>query len=73
LQGGLLDNLPIEDVGKFRSELPGWLDRAAAPIVDEIERTGHLDDAKSAELKTILSALVTHLAPSPTTSEPRTK
>ena len=73
LQGGLLDNLPIEDVGKFRSELPGWLDRTAAPIVDEIERTGHLDDAKSAELKTSLSALVTHLAPSPTASEPRTK
>ena len=41
--------------GKFRSELPGWLDRAAAPIVDEIERTGRLDDAKSAELKTIFS------------------
>ena len=71
LQGGLLDNLPIEDVGKFRSELPGWLD-TAAPIVDEIERTGHLDDAKSAELKRSLRA-VTHFAPSPTTSEPRTK
>ena len=73
LQGGLLDNLPIEDMGKFRSELPGWLDRAAAPIVDEIERTGHLDDAKNAELKTSLSALVTQLAPSPTASVPRTK
>ena len=40
LQGGLLDRLPLEQIGKFRSELPGWLDRTAAPIVDEIERTG---------------------------------
>ena len=52
LQGGLLDRLPLEDIGKFRSELPGWLDRTAAPIVDEIERTGRLDDAKSGDLKT---------------------
>src|SRR3984957_174724 len=55
LQGGLLDRLPLEDIGKFRSELPGWLDRTAARIVDEIERTGRLDDAKSGDLKTSLS------------------
>ena len=40
LQRGLLDRLPLEQIGKFRSELPGWLDRSTAPIVDKIERTG---------------------------------
>ena len=73
LQGGLLDHLPLENIGKFRSELPGWLDRTAAPIVDEIERTKRLNDAKSAGLKASLSALVTRLAPQSTASEPRTK
>ena len=72
LQGGLLDRLPLEHIGKFRSELPAWLDRSVAPIVAEIERTGRLDDAKSAELKASLSALVSQLAP-PTAAEPRTK
>jgi hypothetical protein len=56
----------------FRSEVPGWLDPAAAPIVDVIERTGRLDDAGAAELKTRLSALVTHLVPLPFAPAPRT-
>jgi len=73
LQGGLLDNLPLEHIGKFRAELTAWLDRFVGPIVDEIERTGHLDRAKSTELKATLFALVTRLAPASTTSEPRTK
>ena len=72
VQGGLLDILPLEDIGRFRTELPAWLDRTAAPIVDEIERTGRLDDAKSAELKA-LSALTAHLALVSATSEPRAK
>ena len=72
LQSGLLDPLPLEDVGRFRSELPAWLDRSVAPIVAEIERTGLLDDVKSAELKTSLSALVSQLAPPPAATEPRT-
>ena len=55
LQSGLLDRLPLEDIGTFRSELPAWLDRSVAPIVAEIERTGRLDDAKSAELKAAVS------------------
>ena len=73
LQGGLLDRLPLEDIAKFRSQLPAWLDRSVAPIVAEIERTGRLDDAKSADMKTSLSALVTQLAPHSTTTEPRPK
>jgi F-type H+-transporting ATPase subunit alpha len=73
LQDGLLDQLPLEEIEKFRSELPGWLDRNVAPIVDEIERSGHLDDAKGAELKTKLSALVAQLAPLPSESEQRGK
>jgi F-type H+-transporting ATPase subunit alpha len=72
LQGGLLDRLPLDHVEKFRFELSGWLDRTVAPIVDEIERTGRLDDDKSAELKTSLTKLVTLLAPSAIASEPGT-
>ena len=73
LQGGLLDRLPLEEIGKFRSELPGWLDRSlrhrsstrsSAPAVSTMP--------SSAELKTSLSALVTQLAPPPAASEPRT-
>jgi F-type H+/Na+-transporting ATPase subunit alpha len=64
LQGGLLDPLPLEQVKKFRADLPVWIDRSAGPIVSEIERTGRLDDAKRAELKATLSALATRLAPS---------
>ena len=72
VQGGLLDSLPLEDIGQFRAELPAWLDRTAAAIVDEIDRTGRLDDAKHAELKASLSALVAHIAPVSATSQPRT-
>jgi len=63
LQGGLLDRLPLEDMGKFRSELPAWLDRSAAQIVAEIEQTGCLDEAKSVEMMTSLAVLVSRLAP----------
>jgi F-type H+-transporting ATPase subunit alpha len=72
VQSGVLDALPLEDIGRFRAELPAWLDRTAAAIVDEIDRTGRLDDAKHAELKASLSALVAHLAPVSATSQPRT-
>ncbi len=72
LQDGLLDRLPLEDIGKFRAELPGWLDRRVASIVDDVERTGRLDDAGRVELKAHLSALATQVG-LPTSSEPRTK
>ena len=66
LQSGLLDSLSLEQLEKFRSELSGWLDRTAAPVFEAIERAGRLDDARSADLKTVLAKLVTHLAPPPT-------
>jgi F-type H+-transporting ATPase subunit alpha len=71
LQSGILDPLSLEHIGKFRSELPAWLGRSVAPIVNEIERTGRLDDAGSAALKASLSGLVAQLAP-PSVPEPRT-
>ncbi len=71
VQGGLLDTLALEVIGRFRAELPAWLDRTVAPIIDEIDRTGRLDDAKSAALKASLSALAARLAPPPVRSEPR--
>ena len=64
LQSGILDRLPLEQIGKFRAELPRWLDGNAQPNIDDIERTGVLDDAGSAELKSWLAALAARLAPS---------
>jgi F-type H+-transporting ATPase subunit alpha len=69
LQDGLLDRLPLDHIEQFRAELPGWLDRRAASIVDQIERTGQLDGNGKIELKAHLSALLTQV--SPTASEPR--
>ncbi len=63
LQQGLLDDLPLEQMEKFRSELAGWLDRLAAPIVEEIERTGCLGDPARDALMTSLSALAKELTP----------
>jgi F-type H+/Na+-transporting ATPase subunit alpha len=62
LQDGLLDTLPLEFIGKLRSELPGWLDRSAKEIVDAVQRSGDLDEAKSAELKAALARFITQLA-----------
>jgi len=44
LQEGLLDQLEIEKIAPLRWELPRWLDRTAAEMVNEIESTGRLDD-----------------------------
>jgi F-type H+/Na+-transporting ATPase subunit alpha len=63
LQAGILDRLPLEDIGKFRAALPPWLDGSASSIVAEIERTGRLDDASSTLLKASVSGLVAQLAP----------
>jgi len=70
LQSGVLDLLSVERIGRFRSELSGWLDSTAATIVDEIERTGRLDESRRAELTVELAKLVKQLAPSPTASQP---
>jgi F-type H+-transporting ATPase subunit alpha len=61
LQEGLLDRLSLEQVATFRFELPGWLDHAARAIVDEIERSGNLEDNSRVELRATLTALVERL------------
>jgi F-type H+-transporting ATPase subunit alpha len=58
VQVGLLDHLPVEGIGNFRSALPGWLDGNAASLVDEIHRTARLDTAGRTELQKIITALV---------------
>jgi F-type H+/Na+-transporting ATPase subunit alpha len=63
LQSGLLDSLPLELLGSFRHRLSAWLDRYAASIVDEIDRTGRLSEAKRMELKARLAALIAELQP----------
>ncbi len=65
LQGGLVDALPMEAIAKLRNDLPAWLDRCAAPVVDMIMSTGCLDEAKRAELNTALRTLVTQYEPRP--------
>jgi F-type H+/Na+-transporting ATPase subunit alpha len=68
LQDGLFDRLPLKLFGALRTELSGWLDASAGSLIAEIERTGSLDEAKRAELKTALAALVTRLTPPPAAS-----
>ncbi len=63
LQSGLLDRLPLDRIAQFRAQLPAWLDRSAPKIVEALARSGELDEAAGAELKTSLSALASQLAP----------
>ena len=65
LQSGLLDSLPLEDIEKFRARLPSWLDRAAPKLVDDLTRSGQLDDQAKDQLKKALDDLVAQLAPQP--------
>ena len=61
VQEGLLDRLPLALIGRLRAEIPGWLDRTAGAIVDEISRTGRLDETKRAELTVALNGLIVRL------------
>jgi F-type H+-transporting ATPase subunit alpha len=70
LQEGLLDASPLELVGKFRTELPRWLDRNEAPIVEALQR-GKLDAAARAELGEKLAAFVARLSPLSATTKKR--
>ena len=63
LQGGLFDCLSMDDIAKFRSALPAWLDRSVVGIVNAIEGTGRLDRANAAELRTALDALMGQFVP----------
>ncbi len=62
LQSGLLDSVPLERIAEFRSGLPAWLDGNARAIVDDIARSGTLDDSTIAELKPVLVTFVTRFA-----------
>lgn len=61
VQQGVLDRLPVELIGRFRVEIPGWLDAYASAIEDEITQTGSLSAAKHSELIVALNTLVSRL------------
>jgi len=63
LQDGLFDRLPLSQFNELRTQLSPWLDASVGALVNEIERGGSLDEAKRAELKATLAALVTRLVP----------
>jgi F-type H+-transporting ATPase subunit alpha len=70
LQNGLLDQLAVDKVAQLRSELPRWLDGAAAELVSEIESTGRLDDdVRRSTLIAAMRAFVARFA-SPPTAQP---
>jgi len=69
VQSGLLDDLPLEAMGRFRGQLGTWLDRRAASTVMDIHRTGQLDATGCVELKKIISALIRDLMPPSTVSK----
>jgi F-type H+-transporting ATPase subunit alpha len=71
LQRGLLDQLAVEDIAKFRSALPAWLDRLVKPIVDEIESSGQLGEASEPKFGAALAALATQFT-APTAAKSRT-
>jgi F-type H+-transporting ATPase subunit alpha len=70
LQTGLLDRVPLEKIGEFRTELSAWLDRSMSALVDQIERSGHLDDAGRFRLRAGLAALADRLALESNPSQP---
>jgi F-type H+-transporting ATPase subunit alpha len=61
LQTGLLDRVPVEKIEEFRSELSAWLDRSMSALVDQIERTGRLDEVGRVQLRAGLTALAEKL------------
>ena len=70
LQEGFLDRIPLEKIGRFRTELPAWLDRSMPTLVDQVERSGQLDDAGRFQLRAGLAALVEGLSPEPNSPHP---
>ena len=57
LQGGILDRVGLDDIAKFRNELPSWLDKEAKEVVEAVERTGKLDAQQGAAMPAALAAL----------------
>jgi F-type H+-transporting ATPase subunit alpha len=70
LQTGLLDHVPLEKIGEFRSELPAWLDRSLGALVEQIERSGELDDAGRIRLRKELAGLAEKVAAEPAPVRP---
>jgi F-type H+-transporting ATPase subunit alpha len=70
LQTGLLDRVPLERIGEFRSELPAWLDRSLGALVEQIERSGQLDDAGRIRLREELAGLAERVAAEPAPVQP---
>jgi F-type H+/Na+-transporting ATPase subunit alpha len=68
LQSGLLDRVPLERIGEFRSQLPAWLDQSMPAVVDGIQRSGELDDAGRDQLREGLGELADRMAASPGTA-----
>jgi F-type H+/Na+-transporting ATPase subunit alpha len=62
LQSGLLDRIPLEKIGDFRSELPAFLDRSMAALAAQLERTGQLDEQGRADLRAGLEELAGNVA-----------
>ncbi len=62
LQQGILDRVELEDIGRFRAELPSWLDRTAKDVVEAVERTGRLDEAQGAAMTNALREIASGLA-----------
>ena len=63
---------PLEKIAEFRSELSAWLDRSMSALVDQVERSGNLDNAARFQLRAELAAIAERLAPEPNSSRPRT-
>ena len=72
LQNGILDRIPLEAIDQVRAELPAWLDRSVKSLLDEVERTGKLDDTQRASLSASLTALAEKIAPIRPVPETRT-
>ncbi len=47
---GLLDDVPVNDVSGFAPRMLGWLKERYPDLVDEIDKTGKLDDELSARI-----------------------
>ncbi len=63
LRDGLLEPMPIDAVGPWRRDLPGWLDSHIPELVATIERERRLDEAGRTTLRTTLVALVARFTP----------
>ncbi|WP_374576250.1 F0F1 ATP synthase subunit alpha [Phenylobacterium sp.] len=62
LQEGLVDQIALDQVGRFRESLPAHIDRFAAEAVKQIHETGELKDAPRAQLVDALKTLASGLA-----------